>query len=504
MLSQNTQEADDMNITRLIAGRDNWKDLAVKRRKEAESKGRQATKWKNRALKAEQELKEAREQARNLPVQTHIQPNITINIQIVCVFMFIFGAISCRAVSRILKFLQEIRQFNYHKVPCYGSVSNWVCRVGLGLLKGVEKWSDKKWIAIIDASIVYAGKKALVFLRIPLDHFLNNPHAPTLKDVECIGIKLGQTWNCQTVKEALDDVFAVAGTPIAILKDGAYDLAKGVEIWAAENNNIFEIADIGHVVANELKKLYGKNSVFQLFLEKVNSCCKRMFQTEIAFLRPPKIRTKGRFQNIVHVIDWAEKILSLLKSPGKAKTGSLVARLRLVLPGFSKLKVFVSRFHRDCMIVNEFMAELKNNGLNQNTYKTAKKILLKFPKRNSLRENLFFWLAQQMRIQCHLKMGQTPLLISSDCIESLMGHIKFVIERNPVQEFGRMVLATPLFCGSLSQEKIQDCLNKVSHRDFQNWQQEQIQDSVRRKRNAVFNRPTTKRAVQDPPIAEVA
>jgi len=44
-------------------------------------------------------------------------------------------------------------------------------------------------------------------------------------------------------------------------------------------------------------------------------------------------------------------------------------------------------------------------------------------------------------------MKQTPLLVSTDCIESLMGRIKHTIERNPLPEFGRLVLATPLFCG---------------------------------------------------------
>lgn len=51
-------------------------------------------------------------------------------------------------------------------------------------------------------------------------------------------------------------------------------------------------------------------------------------------------------------------------------------------------------------------------------------------------------------------MGKTPILVSSDSIETLMGSIKYIIERNPLQEFGRMVLATPLFCGKHTQAEI--------------------------------------------------
>ena len=121
--------------------------------------------------------------------------------------MFFLGAISCRAVSRILKFLQQEKQFNVKKIPHWSSVSNWVCLAGLGLLQSVKSWGSKPWIAIIDTSISYTAKKALVVLRLPLDHFTTNACAPTLADVECIGVELGDTWNHETVKEALKRVF---------------------------------------------------------------------------------------------------------------------------------------------------------------------------------------------------------------------------------------------------------------------------------------------------------
>jgi hypothetical protein len=418
--------------------------------------------------------------------------------------MFFLGTISCRAVSRILSFFQQIKQFNFEKIPHWSSVSNWVCLAGLGLLKNVKSWDNKRWVAIIDTSISYTAKKVLVVLRLPLDHFAMNSCAPTLANVECIGLELGDTWNYETVKEALERVFKKSGNPSLIVKDGGYDLRKGVQFWGQEHKECLQISDVGHVVANELKKIYAKNEIFKSFLTIINNARSRLCMTQFSFLKPPKIRTKGRFQNISKVVKWSQRIISLLAVPGKVKKNSLVYKLRQAIPGIRKYRLFMSNFSRDCEISNDFMEELKNNGLNQKTYKSAKKILEKLPHKSSLRKNLLVWLNKHMNIQCRLKMGQNPLLVSSDSIEALMGRIKHVIERNPLQEFGRMVLATPLLCAKHTQSEIEESLNKITHKELQTWQKEHTKDSMRKKRREVFTKVAPESCMQDPLIDKAA
>ena len=494
------------NIPRLFKSRDNWKRLAVERRKEAESKGRQAAKWKSKCRAAEAERDAAKEKAERLEVQIEktIPTVVQINIQVFCIFMFFLGSISCRAIPRILNFIQQMKAFYFKKIPHWSSVSNWVCLAGLALLKNVQCWDTRPWIAIIDTSISYSIKKVLVVLRLPLDHFNVKLGAPSLADVECIGLELGDIWNHETVKEALERVFKMSGNPTVIVKDGGYDLRKGVHFWSKENGGCVEISDIGHVVANELKRIYAKNKIFQEFLKLINQARSRLFLTEFSFLRPPKIRTKGRFQNISKIVKWSEKILSLLRVRGQVKKNSVVYKLREVIPTLLKYKFFISNFSRDCKISNEFMEELKNNGLNQKTYSTAKKILKQFPKESLLKNNLQLWLDKHIRIQCKLKIGQTPLLVSSDSIESLMGKIKRIIERNPLQEFGRMVLATPLFCGQHTYESIENMMSQITNKDLQRWQEAHTKDSMRKKKQKIFSPISQKPQVPDPPIAKAA
>lgn len=82
-----------------------------------------------------------------------------------------------RSIPKIMSALKEMNQFNCHKIPHWSSVANWVYLAGLGLLKNLEKWPDKPWIAIIDSSISYSKKKVLVILRVSLDFYIKNAGA---------------------------------------------------------------------------------------------------------------------------------------------------------------------------------------------------------------------------------------------------------------------------------------------------------------------------------------
>jgi len=45
-------------------------------------------------------------------------------------------------------------------------------------------------------------------------------------------------------------------------------------------------------------------------------------------------------------------------------------------------------------------------------------------------------------------MGDIPLLVSSDVIESLFGKFKTIIQRNPQAELNRLIYIIPLLCGT--------------------------------------------------------
>jgi hypothetical protein len=493
------------SIARVIESRNKWKRLAVARRKESESKARQAKNWKTRSqdlqkknLKLAEELG-AIKKKELVPKETKIQ----INVNIICIFLFIQGVISCRAVSRVVSFLQWAEQIALGKSPHHSSVANWVCRAGLGVLNSVKPISER-WVAIIDTSISYCSQKLLVVLRIPLSHFQNNNCSPELCHVECIGLVLGNRWNGDTVSASLTKIFTKAGNPSAILKDGGSDLMTGVRRWAEGIGEIAEIRDIGHVTANLLKKTYAKDVGFVKYLKLIDKIKHRLCQTDLSFLRPPKIRTKGRFQSISRVIEWSKKVLPIATGKRRIKNFPHLKKLQKAASMLKCHRGLIRRFSRDVNISNAFMKVLKEHGLNQTTYQSSRKILDDLPKKSPLRQNLLKWLDRHIRMQCRLSMGQTPLVVSSDVIETLMGEIKHIIERNPTSEFGKMALATPLLCGRYSIAELENILMNTKHKDLQDWVEENTKNSHRKQKERVFPKSPRVQRPPEPPIAEAA
>ena len=63
-------------------------------------------------------------------------------------------------------------------------------------------------------------------------------------------------------------------------------------------------------------------------------------------------------------------------------------------------------------------------------------------------------------------IGQLPLLVSSDVIESLFGKFKEIVQRNARAELNRLVYAIPLLCGHRSGEELDLALKRCSHRQL--------------------------------------
>jgi len=122
-------------------------------------------------------------------------------------------------------------------------------------------------------------------------------------------------------------------------------------------------------------------------------------------------------------------MLGILAVKGRAKKASVLAKLRIVLSGFSQLKLFLSNFAKTTKVVSDVASILKNKGLDQSNYEQCYQLSETLPKRSKVRISLQDWL--QRHIEIKKQITRFPLLVSSDIIESLFGSFKHVIERSP-------------------------------------------------------------------------
>ena len=443
-------------------------------------------------LKENEELKRKlaeKESSANAPSSSAPQQPSKDRTRSLCVILVIHSVISFRSVPRILNTLVAFGIFSVVAwIPHFTSVIHWVLRLGLYRLRVVGP-QTQRWIAIIDCSIDVGVQKALVALRVRLDALAKRGNAITLTDVECIGVKIGSHWNGETVQDALDVFFEQSGRPAAILKDGGTDLNKGVACWREENQakKSAVIEDIGHVAANALKAEFADLKAFEQFLEVASRGSARIRQTVLASFMSPKIRTKGRFQGISRVADWAEKILNLISGAGRAAEDSVTTGLRRAFEGLSAQRPFIERFQLTCRVTNQVLELLKNEGLNQANYRRAKELLQQLHEGSITRSKIEQWLHRHLGIQNRLGMGQQPLLVSSDIIESLFGKFKITLQRSPLAEMTALVLTIPALCGSVGPTEVQQALQTVSHADFQTWTKKNVPPTMRQTRSKVFD-----------------
>lgn len=407
-------------------------------------------------------------------------------IRTFCVLIVLQAVVSFRSVPRLLELFRSHGFADIGWVPHFTSVINWSLRVGLGLLRQVAPMTPP-WIAVIDHSIDVGTKKALVVLRVPLAALSRRGSAIRLADCECVGLTIAETVNGQTVAQHLEAIFARAGTPAAIVKDCDATLHKGVRLWAQNAQVLVPvIEDIGHAMAGALKAQFEHTAGYQRFTALAARGAKSLRQTELAFLVPPKLRSKGRFLSIGKLARWGEKVLAMLAVRGRAKTGSPLSKLRAALPGFLRLRPFVETFAETAITVSLAMEMLKNKGLDGKTHAQCTQLAQRLPAESIVKQRLERWLTRHLAL--HKQHPSLALLVSSDVVESLFGNFKHILERSPQADMNRTALLIPALCGRPDDTTISAALSRATHRDLDRWEQENIPYTMRKKRAAFFAR----------------
>jgi hypothetical protein len=186
--------------------------------------------------------------------------------------------------------------------------------------------------------------------------------------------------------------------------------------------------------------------------------------------------------------------LNLLAVPGAAKKGSVLARLRKALPGFSRLRPFITDFAKTAIVTSQVMEILKNKGLNPISYEQCLELSKRLPKRSKVKARLQLWLKQHLAIQ--KEITPLPLLVSSDIIESLFGNFKHVIERSSQADMNRTALLIPALCGNVDEVLIQQALSQARHKDLKSWEEDNIPYTMRKKRQIFLMIKSKNREIQ--------
>jgi hypothetical protein len=204
-----------------------------------------------------------------------------------------------------------------------------------------------------------------------------------------------------------------------------------------------------------LKRRYNTHPQFSTFLSACGRVSSQLKHTVLACLSPPKVQTTSRFMNVHRLVRWADGVLGLVPA-GRAKAGSVVAKLRACLDDLPACRPLIRQFRDDAVALLACQKMLKTHGLTHDTL-TQCEPLLDTMASVRVRQELSRYLQHQLETAKRLGLDEVGLPISSDPIESFFGLTKHH-GAGPVKDANRMALRMPALCGLPTQDEVQRVL----------------------------------------------
>jgi hypothetical protein len=358
-------------------------------------------------------------------------------------------------------------------------------RLGYYLLKRSTKKicsPGKPWVCVADHTIQVGTNKAFAVIGIPVEK-LEPGRALSLNDATVLATVVKTNWTGENVALVLKEVFKHNGCPKQIVIDGAPNLRKGVRETLKEWDDACHVTyDITHLLANLLKEKYDGGMRFQTMMNELSITSKRIAQTDIGYLLPPKIREKARFLNLPNLANWFEKLIDIRKR--KALTGKERKQIKKYFGWVwqPKLEPYIRTFIKEVKAIKDLQKILKNTGINEFSYQKACSKLsqvddakLTEPIKNAL----------TIEFEASRRMG-FPLLMTSDLIESLFGKQKAITKPHRLSEINRSVLSLPVVCEEITSELIEKAFSKTSEKEVARWVKRNIPTTLLSRKQKVM------------------
>lgn len=451
-------------LSKIKHSRNQWKHKAKQRGDQERYQRKQIARLTAERNRAAQALKEARVCVQKLQAQLHgLATRPKVDVVYLALQLFLMARIGFRAVSRVLSLLSCALGIN--KAPCPQTVINWLIRLSIvrveaaRSLKGLplpQAPFTNGLIWMIDISIGLGTGKILAVLALPAHHHELTPGALTLAHVHCIAVSVAPSWTGDTIAELLRRLIAQMGRPAAYLKDGGSDLQKAVDVLGEQGLSSPCLDDISHATAGMLKRLYQDHPAFSTFVSACGRVSGKLKHTILACLAPPKVPTKARFMNVHRLFTWADRLLKL-SSPGGAKTGSTLAKLRACLDALPACKALIKRFLADAQGLLGCHKILKLDGLSHDSRARCEPLIDTMAS-SALRREFRAYLDFELETAKTLGLHHIGVPISSDTIESLFGVAKHH-GVGQTQDAARIALRLPALCGPPTRQEAQQVLS---------------------------------------------
>lgn len=382
-------------------------------------------------------------------------------------------SISFRSLDKEMDILQEFIP-SIDATPCNTTITNWVLKIGYYELTK-EKVKSDDWIILLDHSIQIGNQKILVIYGVRQCE-IKFDRALKYTDLTILSIVAKTKWTGEDVAQEIQKLENKIGEIIYAIADYGANLKKGLKIC-----EIKHIHDITHWMAIEVEKLYKNEEKYKSFCLKMSVLRTKFLQTDMAHIIPPQQRKKSFYQNIKSISDWAMKSLKFLDSETqKSKT---YMRERENLVWLKDYQAFIFELDEINGTVCAIEKVLKTKGLSSETIRTCNSILNMSHLNTTVNgQNLKTIMLNYMVQTLTLIPQNQALLCTTDILESAFGKYKNYVNSNPMACVTNLILCLATFTCSLAENEIVAALESVKMKDIKKWTNDNIGDSVLKKR----------------------
>jgi len=372
----------------------------------------------------------------------------------------------------------------------------WLLRLGYYKLhRRLERADDWVWLA--DHTVQIGQEKCLAIAGVRLAHLPPAGECLALEHLEPIAVLPVQSSTQEVVQEQLEEVAKEAGVPRAIVSDEGGDLVGGVRGFRQRHESVAWVSDMPHKAARLLKRRLTRDPHWSSFCTRTAQSKSQMGQTELAFLVPPRQRSKARYMNLGPLLRWAERTLGIVDGPPpKVLEYCTSERIEEKLGWLRDYRDDLERWSRWQTLVERANELVRREGYSS---KTASRLpdqlspLIESDEDQSLRDEL----VEFVREQSEKTVAGERLPGSTEVLESSFGKLKSM-EGQPQQGgFTGLILVWAALLGVTTKKLVAQALTSTPTKRVQHWITEKLGPTLQSKRRTTYH-ALTGRALQKP------
>ena len=388
---------------------------------------------------------------------------------------------SLAAASKMLAlfFPEQARQ---GFIPHAATGRMWLLRLGYFKLHAPLEPADD-WVLLADHAVEIGKHRFLGIVGIRLAHLPPPGECLTLSDLTPVALLPVESSTQAIVHQQLEAVVAATGiVPAAMLSDEGSDLSGGIERFCQAHPETTRYRDLPHMAARLLKKRLEKNERWRAFIKQATQTKFETNQTELAFLVPPRLRSKARYMNLQKMLRWAEKALTVLDDPGLAAPSLCsVDRLHAKFAWLREYREDLAVWSSWLTLTDVTLDLVRRRGYCTSTAADVKKALTAIsdtPEKELLKREF----SEIVNAESSKAGDGTRMPGSTEILESSFGKLKEIEGAQSQSGFTSLILIWAALFGATTSEVIRRALTEVPVKLVNAWVRTSLGQTVQSKR----------------------